>query len=303
MNVVQTTNIFKIYGNKTVVSHLNMCVQDGDIYGFIGKNGSGKSTTLKMLCGISNPSGGEITLFDRPITDEVARHRIGVLIETVGVYPNKSALENMLLKAYCFGVIDAPKACRECLELVGLSECGRKPVKHFSMGMKQRLGIAMALMGNPDLLLLDEPINGLDPEGIIEIRELLLRLNRERGITMVISSHILGELSKIATRYGILNEGQLMTEITAGELQEQCRECIVVKTKDARRASAILEQEANVHKYEVSSNDELRIFDNLSSAKINGVLSDHHIEVSEVYSHHQDLEEYFMEMTGGEKHV
>ena len=221
MAVIQTTGLSKRYKDKWAVDHLDLRVEQGDIYGFIGQNGAGKSTTLKLLCGLARPTQGEARIFDRPIRDAAVRRRVGALIEQPGLYPDLSGRENLLLYAALLGVDSPRRQVDEILDTVGLPTAEKKPVKHYSMGMKQRLGVGLALLGGPDLLLLDEPINGLDPEGIREMRELLLRLNREQGLTILVSSHILGELSKIATRYGILQQGRMAEQITAGELEQK----------------------------------------------------------------------------------
>lgn len=208
--VITTNGLTKSYKGKPAVDHVSMRVQKGDIYGFIGRNGAGKSTTLKMLCGLVYPTAGEIQLFEGSVMDEAARRRIGILIEDAGLYPHLTARENMILKARYLGLV-SDDSVDQALELMNIADTGKKKVKNFSMGMKQRLGIAMALLGNPDLLILDEPINGLDPEGIREIRECIQRLNEQSGKTIIISSHILGELSKLANRYGIIKDGQLVS--------------------------------------------------------------------------------------------
>ncbi len=218
MAVIQTADLSKRYGDQWAVEHLNLQVEQGDIYGFIGRNGAGKSTTLKLLCGLARPTQGEAFIFERPVYDPVARRRIGALIEQPGLYPDLSGRENLRLYALLLGLDSPERQVDEILATVGLLATEKKPVKQYSMGMKQRLGVGLALLGGPDLLLLDEPINGLDPEGIREMRELLLRLNRERGLTILVSSHILGELSKIATRYGIIQKGKMAEQITADRL-------------------------------------------------------------------------------------
>ena len=230
MEVVRTMSLSKKYQGKNAVDHVTMTVKQGAIYGFIGRNGAGKSTTLKMLCGLAKPTSGDIQIFGTTLQNTVTRKRIGMLIEQAGIYPNFTAYENMKLKANYLGVIDPDLKIRELLALFHLEEQKKKKIKQFSMGMKQRLGIAMALLGNPDLLILDEPINGLDPEGILEIRQMLKRFNEENRITMIISSHILGELSKIATDYGIIKDGKLIEQISAKELEAKCNDYIHLKT-------------------------------------------------------------------------
>lgn len=303
MDAIKTQNLSKRYKGKNVVDNLTISVPRGSIYGFIGKNGAGKSTTLKMLSGLIKPTGGEISLFGENLDNEFVRHRIGVLIESAGVYPTYSAFENMMLKAYCFGVVDAKKTCMDYLELVGLLDEKGKKVKQFSMGMKQRLGIAMALVGNPDLLLLDEPTNGLDPEGMMQIREILLRLNRERGITMLVSSHILGELSRISTHYGIIKKGKLVLEANANMIIEKCQDYLKIVVNDVRQAAVILEQEMNIRKYEIYPEGELRIFDKIDTDVINQILLQRGIRIQELHRHRQNLEDYFIELMGGTENV
>ena len=205
---VETISLSKIYNGKAAVSHLDMKVQEGAIYGFIGRNGAGKSTTLKMLCGLARPTEGEIRLFGKSADTPISARRMGCLIESAGLYPHMTARQNAVMKAKCMGLTD-PEAVDRVLEATGMNNTGKKKAKLFSMGMRQRLGIALALLGNPDLLVLDEPINGLDPESVREIRQLIQRLN-EAGKTFIISSHILGELSKLSTHYGIIKDGNLV---------------------------------------------------------------------------------------------
>lgn len=220
--ILKTNHLTKRYGHRPVVDDVSMTIRQGDIYGFIGKNGAGKTTLIRMVAGLAAPSDGNIQLFGSSNLLK-GRGKIGTVIESPAFYPNMTARENLI--AFCklqgihnFSHLDG------LLELVGLPDAGRKKAKNFSLGMKQRLAIAIALIGNPKFLILDEPTNGLDPEGMKEIRELILKLNRERRITVLVSSHILGELSKFATRYGIIHHGKLIEEFTEDELWENCRE-------------------------------------------------------------------------------
>lgn len=217
--ILKTNHLTKHYGHRAVVSDLSMTIHEGDIYGFIGKNGAGKTTLIRMIAGLAAPDEGHVLLFGK--TDLLAgRKQIGTVIESPALYPGMTARENMI--AQCkFQNADLSQA-DSILKLVGLSDTGKKKAKQFSLGMKQRLAIGLALIGNPKFLLLDEPTNGLDPEGIREIRELILKLNKDRNITVLISSHILGELSKFATRYGIIHEGKLLEEFTETQLWERC---------------------------------------------------------------------------------
>lgn len=299
-NVIETQNLCKKYGKKTAVSAMNMHVKQGDIYGFIGRNGSGKSTTLKMLCGLAWPSEGSIRVFGKSLSQASVRRRIGVLIESAGLEPGKTAYENMLLKAMLMGIADPDTEILKTLKLVGLNPEDKKKTKQFSMGMKQRLGIAMALLGGPDLLILDEPINGLDPEGMNEIRSLFMELNEKKGITILVSSHILGELSKMATRYGIIKDGCLIQEISSQELTSRCRDYLYLKVQDAKAAVALLEEKLGIRDYEVHPEGEIRIFQEADSASVTQVMAGSGIAVYAVYAHQQDLEGYFLSLMGQE---
>ncbi len=303
MAIIQTMGLSKRYRDKWAVDHLDLRVEQGDIYGFIGQNGAGKSTTLKLLCGLVRPTSGKSLIFDKPIWDSVARHRVGALIEQPGLYPDLSGRENLRLYAALLGVDSPVKQVEGILETVGLSPNENKPVRHYSMGMKQRLGVGLALLGGPDLLLLDEPINGLDPEGIREMRELLLRLNRERGLTILVSSHILGELSKIATRYGIIQGGRLVEQITAGELEQKCTDYLHLRADQPQKAAALLEQELHLTRWELRPEREIRIYETVDAQAVGQLLAQAGVAVMEMGLHRQDLEGYFLEKMGGMDHV
>lgn len=300
--VLQTDNLTKVYGKNKVVDGVSMHVKKGDIYGFIGKNGAGKTTFMRMAAGLAAPTTGSIRLFE---SEELEKQRIkiGTLIENPGVYNSLTAKENLEIIRRTYGITDK-NAVDEMLEFVGLKDTHNKKVKNFSMGMKQRLGLAIALLRSPDFLILDEPINGLDPAGIKEIRELLLKLNQEKNMTILISSHILGELSKIATRYGIIREGVLIEEFNSNELEERCRRCHKLVVSDTGKAVQILEDKLNILTYDVPEENIIRIFDHLEeTAKINRSLIEEGIDVKESYLAGQDLEGYFMDLLGGEKNV
>ena len=303
MAVIQTMGLSKRYKDNWAVDHLDLRVEQGDIYGFIGRNGAGKSTTLKLLCGLARPTRGEALIFGKPIQDPVARRQVGALIEQPGLYPDLSGRENLRLYATLLGLDSPARQVDEIMETVGLSPKEKKPVKHYSMGMKQRLGVGVALLGGPDLLLLDEPINGLDPEGIREMRELLLRLNRERGLTLLISSHILGELSKIATRYGIIQQGRMVEEITGGELAQKCTDYLRLQTDQTRKAAALLERELHLSRWEMRPEGEIRIYEAVDTKAVGQILTQAGIAVEEMGLHRQDLESYFLERMGGADHV
>lgn len=296
--VLTTENITKIYGNHKVVDHVCMHVKNGAIYGFIGKNGAGKTTFMRMVAGLATPIEGTMELFGSKELEK-QRLRIGSLIENPGVYGNMTAKENLEVIRRNFGITDK-KAVDDMLEFVGLAGIEKKKVKNFSMGMKQRLGIAISLFRNPDFLILDEPINGLDPEGIKEIRELLLKLNREKGITILISSHILGELSKIATHYGIIRGGVLIEEFEAEKLSNRCRRCQKIIVDDEGLAANVLEEKLHISDFDIPQQGILRIFDHFDQIEqINRELIVNGVNISESYLAGQDLEGYFMELLGG----
>lgn len=299
---VTAQNLTKVYGKKPAVSHLEMNVRHGDIYGFIGRNGAGKSTTLKMLCGLVHPTEGSYSIYGRDSSDPTTCRRVGMLIENAGLFPHLTARDNMLLKARVMGLTDVSPV-DELLKLMKLDDTGRKKVRQFSMGMKQRLGIAMALMGNPDLLILDEPTNGLDPEGIREIRCLLQKLN-EDGKTIIISSHILGELSKIANRYGIIKDGEMIRQLGREELEEECKDYLLVEAEQIEQACAILSEKLPQITYEVFGQHQLRIYDMVDSGAITTLLVQNGIIVSTCSLHQTDLEQYFLNvMEGGNKNA
>lgn len=300
--VLTTENVTKVYGAHKAVNNVSMHVEKGAIYGFIGKNGAGKTTFMRMVAGLATPTEGSMTLFGKNNLEK-QRKRIGTLIENAGYYANMTARENLEIVRRSCGIVEK-NAVDEMLIFVGLEGAKKKKVKNFSMGMKQRLGLAIALLRNPDFLILDEPINGLDPEGIKEIRELLLRLNQEKGITILISSHILGELSKIATHYGIIRDGVLIEEFEASKLQERCRRCHKLFVDNDALATSILEEKLNIHNYDVPEIGVVRVFDNFEmQEQMNKELILGGVNIRESFLTGQDLEGYFMELLGGEGNV
>ena len=295
--VLQTDALTKIYGKARVVDQVNMHVPKGSIYGFIGKNGAGKTTFMRMAAGLAAPSSGSMMLFGSTNLER-ERIRIGTLIETPGIYPGMPARDNLEFLRRTFGIPEKSRV-DELLTLTGLSDTGKKKVRNFSLGMKQRLGIAISLLRSPYFLILDERVNGLDPSGILEIRQLLVRLNREKQVTILISSHILGELSKIATHYGIIRNGRLIREFDTGELKLNCRRCLKIITPDAPGAAKVLEETLNIHSYDVPETGLLRIFERLEeTVEINRTLVENGIPLKESRLTGQDLESYFMELTG-----
>lgn len=296
---VETTALTRFYKGRAAVNHMNLTVKKGAVYGFIGRNGAGKSTTLKMLCGLVKPSEGEIRLFGKEGNDPVVARRIGCLIESAGLYPNMTARQNMLMKAKCMGLTEE-KSVDNLLEQTGLAGAGKKKTKHFSMGMKQRLGIAMALLGNPDLLVLDEPINGLDPEGVREIRRLILRLNEE-GKTFLISSHILGELGKISTHYGIIKDGSLVEQLSREELAEKCSDYFRLEVDDVNRTLALIGEHAGQTGAKVQDSHIIHLYGLDDGAELNRILVENGIRIYSSGFHHMDLEEYFLAKMDGKE--
>lgn len=301
--LLSTNGITKQYGRHKAVDSVNLHVRQGDIYGLIGRNGAGKTTLMKMLSGLAAPTEGSFSFFEKSGKDVYPfMSRIGVLIEYPGVYPNMSAAQNLKIKCLAMG-IRKTGYIDELLALVGLSDTGKKRVKNFSLGMKQRLGIALALVGEPDLMILDEPINGLDPQGIAEIREVIQKLNTERSITFIISSHILEELSKFATNYGIIHGGVLLQELTREELLEKCNERIELRTDDIGKACTVLES-MGITEYKAVDNETIHIFERLSdSGEITMSLAGNGVRTLSISVKNEALEDYYLNLTGGAANV
>lgn len=301
--LLSTQGLTKQYGRQKAVDHIDIHIKKGAIYGFIGRNGAGKTTTLKMISGLARPTDGEIIMFGyRGGGLKNIRSRVSCLIEAPGVYGNLSAYDNLKIKCKLFG-IQEKSYIPEILEMVGLNHVGKKKVKHYSLGMKQRLGIGLTLVGDPDLLLLDEPINGLDPQGIMEVRDTILRLNEERNMTILVSSHILEELSKIATHYGIIHNGSLLQEMTKEELMKRCSERIEICLDEPKRAVPVLD-EMGFTNYQIVDKERIHIFERLEeSAGLNMELAKAGILVREIRITSEELEDYFLNLTGGASHV
>lgn len=294
MNVIEIRNLSKNFGQKQAVNGLNMTVPQGAIYGFIGENGSGKSTTEKLICGLLVPNGGTIKLFGRDYTDADVRAKVGVLIETPGCFPNYSVWNNMLLQAANLQIKNPQEEVRKVLKIVRMEGSASNKFKNCSLGMKQRIGIAFALLGNPKLLILDEPINGLDADGMRIMREVLIDITKNYNCTVVISSHILGELEKIATHYGIVRGGKMIAEMTADELNANCRTYIALKANNAELAKAFLER-----KYErlnVDENGYFRIYEKVTPEEIVKYLYDNNTLVTEIKTAKISLEEYYIDL-------
>ena len=292
--VIETRSLTKKFPKKIAVNHVDLHVEKGAIYGLIGKNGAGKTTAMKMLLGILEPTEGEIALFGSTDLSK-GRKRIGSLIEAPGLYKGCTAWENM--KRFALLSDGTDDEIRELLDLVGLGTVGKKKAGAFSLGMKQRLGIAIALLGKPEVLILDEPLNGLDPAGIKEVRDLIIKLNEERGVTFMISSHLLDELGKVATAYGIINDGELVDEVTAAELSERCRDGLHIAVDDIEKATSLLSQHGFTE-YEIKSGAILLHREMDRSADINALLVNGGISVSELSIHNNGFEEYFIQRLG-----
>lgn len=297
--VLRTNALCKNYKDYKALNGLSMNVPKGSIYGFVGKNGAGKTTLIRLICGLQEPTSGEYTLYGRKNTDKSilkSRRRIGAVVETPSIYLDMTAQENLKQQYQILG-LPSYDGLEEILKLVGLEHTGRKKAKNFSLGMRQRLGIAIALVGDPDFLVLDEPVNGLDPQGIIEMRELLLNLNRKHQITVLISSHILDELSRLATHYGFIDKGHLVKEITAKELEDSCRKCIRVEVTDTRALSRVLYQ-MNVE-YHILSENMADIFAKINITPFVLSLSEENCEVLSMTERDESLESYYVNLVGG----
>ena len=297
--VLETNNIEKRYGHFKALTNLNMHIPKGAIYGLIGKNGAGKTTLIRLVCGLQKATSGEYTIFgisnkSKKIIN--VRKRIGAIIETPSICLDMTAEDNLKEQYKIIGLPSFDNL-QEILRLVGLENTGKKTVKHFSLGMKQRLGIAVALVGNPDLLILDEPINGLDPEGIIEIRELILKLNIEKGITFLISSHYLDELSKIATCFGIIDKGKIIKEITKEELEQNFKKRTQINVSNIKECVKYLE-EKNLN-YKVITNNIIDIYEKINVSELVVALSKRDCIVNNFQEKEESLENYYLNLIGG----
>lgn len=293
MNAIEIRNLTKNFGEKQALCGLNMTVPAGAIYGFIGENGSGKSTTKKLMCGLLVPGGGQIKLFGRDYTDADVRAKIGVLIEAPGCFPNYSVWNNMMLQAANLSIKNPRKVVAEVLRMVRMEGAASNKYKNCSLGMKQRIGIAMALLGHPALLVLDEPINGLDADGMRIMREILVDVTQNYGCTVVISSHILGELEKIATHYGIVRGGKMIREMTAEELDAGCRTYVALQTRERNRAKALL---ACRYSRVEEENEHIRVYDAECPEEIVTYLYENNILVSGIRTDKIGLEEYYIDL-------
>lgn len=301
--ILETHNLSKKFGQVISVKNVNMNINKGDIYGFIGRNGAGKTTTLRMITSLMFPTEGEIKIFGENLKacDITTKSRIGAIIENPVFYPNLSARDNLEFYRIEKGIVDK-SIIDEVLNFVNLKDTGKKKFKNFSLGMKQRLGIALAIMNNPDFLILDEPLNGLDPMGIAELRELIKKLKEDYGMTILLSSHILSELAQVATKFGFLNEGVLIKEITNKDLIEECNKSILIVVDDVEKATVILEKKLNTNKFTVLNNGEIRLYDYLENpSEVSFQLNSNGIRVNSIMEVGLSLEDYFIKLIENEK--
>lgn len=299
--VLRTNALNKCYKDVKVLNGLSMNVPKGAIYGFIGKNGAGKTTLIRLICGLQEPTSGSYTLYGRKNTDKEivkSRRRMGAVVETPSIYLDMTAEDNLKQQYRILG-LPSYDGLTDILKLVGLENTGKKKTKNFSLGMRQRLGIAIALVGDPDFLVLDEPVNGLDPQGIIEVRELILKLNRERQITALISSHILDELSKLATHYGFIDNGRIVKEMSAADLEASCQKSVRIKVSDINVLVRVLDK--MIIDYKILSDTTADIYAEINVSEIVLALAEYNCEVISMQEHDESLESYYVSLVGGER--
>ena len=296
--ILQTDNLSKVYGTKTVLDHVSIHVPKKSIYGLVGKNGAGKTTLMRIICGLTQQSAGGYTLLGKA-NDDAIRKNMGMLIEKPGIYEHMTALENLRYFSLLFGIPSQDH--HRILEMVGLQNAGKKKARQFSLGMKQRLGIAISLLGNPDFLILDEPINGLDPEGVYEMRKMLEMLNRENGTTIMIASHILSELYKLATDYAIIDGGRLIDEFSKETLEYACSSGVqvTVEPEYLQDAKALIASRYPDVRCEVLSNQSLRLHEKINPADLNQFLVEHKVRVCGLGTNEEDIEKFFVEKLSG----
>ena len=301
--VLETNGLCKRYRDFTALNGLDMHIPKGSIYGFVGRNGAGKTTLIRLICGLQQPTGGGFTLYGVKNTDNRinrCRRRMGAVVETPSIYLDMTAEENIRQQYLVLGV-PSTDGITELLHLVGLESTGKKKAKNFSLGMRQRLGIAVALAGNPDFLVLDEPVNGLDPQGIIEMRELILKLNREHGITVLISSHILDELSRLATHYGFIDSGSMVKEMSAEELEMRCRKCVRAEVSTASVLARVLDGMGA--SYRVVDDSKVDIYGDIPITKLARVLDQEKCTLYSMKERDESLESFYMNLIGGAHHA
>lgn len=298
MDLITTHDLCKVYNNKLVIDHVNMHIPESSIYGFVGENGSGKTTIMRLLTGLAEPTAGSFTLFGVNNKDNgiyKVREKVSAIVETTSLIPSMTARDNMIYQELYLGVSLSDEQRMELLKKVHLENVGNKKVKNYSLGMRQRLGIALALLNKPKLMLLDEPMNGLDPEGIVELRDLLIELNQKEGITVLISSHILSELEKIASCYGFISHGRILQEITAEELQRNCRKSINVKVADISLAEPVLIK-LGIKEYKAYPNGDIQIFDNVAINDLIVAFNKDNVGVIGINSKEESVEDYYLNL-------
>lgn len=301
--VLETNGIIKRYRGFTALNGLTMRIPKGAIYGFVGRNGAGKTTLIRLICGLQEPTGGGYTLYGVKNTETGmirSRRRMGAVVESPAVYPDMTARENICQQYRVLG-LPSDDGIDELLRLVGLEDTGKKKAKNFSLGMRQRLGIGIALAGNPDFLVLDEPVNGLDPQGIIEMRELILKLNREHGITVLISSHILDELSRLATHYGFIDSGRMVREMSAEELETHCRKCVRIEVSDTGVLARVLD--GMKAEYRITDDTHADIYAEIPVTELVSALMKVNCNVNKLTEQDESLESFYMNLVGGECHA
>ncbi len=306
--VLETVDLSKRYKNQWVLKNVNMHISKGDIYGFVGENGSGKTTVIRLITGLIFPTEGRTALFG--VSSEspeilTQRKKVGAIVETPSIYANMSAAENLRIQCSVLGVRDGvEEKVQLALKEVGLAEQyeSKKHASHFSLGMRQRLGIAMALLGNPEFIILDEPMNGLDPAGIVELRELILKLNRENQITFLISSHILSELSLIATKYGIISKGKLLKEITAEELKRECRTCTQIQVENSEELYALIKEDFAAEDCVITGKG-VCVYGEVNLNGLLGKIISAGIAIGSISCSAFSIEEYYLSLIGGASHA
>lgn len=298
--ILRTNSLTKKYKNDFALKDVNVTIRRGEIYGLIGQNGAGKTTMLRLITGLAFPTNGSIELFESNRMID-AQKRMGAIIENPALFPNMTAYENLEVQRLQKG-IPGKECIEKALDLVGLKDTGRKKVKNFSLGMKQRLGLALALLSDPEFIILDEPTNGLDPMGIVELRELLKKLNREKGLTVLISSHILSELYQLATKFGIIHRGQLMEELTAQQLDEKCRQYLRIKVDEPTKGVTILEERLATNDFEVLPDGTIKLYSYLNDVLfVSKTLTNHGLIIEHLSQNGDSLENYFTKLVGGEE--
>lgn len=297
--VLKTDALSKSYKDFKALNGMSMNIPKGAIYGFVGKNGAGKTTLIRLICGLQEPTSGEYTLYGRKNTDKEivkSRRRMGAVVETPSIYLDMTAVDNLKQQYHTLG-LPCFDGFTEILKLVGLENTGKKKAKNFSLGMRQRLGIAIALVGDPDFLVLDEPANGLDPQGIIDIRELILKLNRERQITVLISSHILDELSKLATHYGFIDNGHIVKEMSADELEAACKKCVRMEVNNTKALARVLD-EMRID-YKIITDETADVYAKVNISQLTAALAKENCEVISMQERDESLESYYVSLIGG----